>query len=146
MAKTKIFCDIADSKTIKEFNKKKIKLNITAVYTVAQVRKINKCLDNKSKSIISIFAGRMSDTGIDPWPIMKKAIQITNKKKKVEILWASTREPYNYIQARQLNCQIITMPPKIIEKVSKFGKTFNQLTLDTVKAFLVDSKKSRFKI
>jgi len=61
-------------------------------------------------------------------------------------LWASTREPYNYIQARQLNCQIITMPPKIIEKVSKFGKTFNQLTLDTVKAFLVDSKKSRFKI
>ena len=88
----------------------------------------------------------MSDTGIDPWPIMKKAIQITNKKKKVEILWASTREPYNYIQARQLNCQIITMPPKIIEKVSKFGKTFNQLTLDTVKAFLVDSKKSRFKI
>ena len=64
MAKTKIFCDIADSKTIKEFNKKKIKLNITAVYTVAQVRKINKCLDNKSKSIISIFAGRMSDTGI----------------------------------------------------------------------------------
>ena len=131
---------------IKKLNKKKIKLNITAVYTVAQVRKINKCLDNKSKSIISIFAGRMSDTGIDPWPIMKKAIQITNKKKKVEILWASTREPYNYIQARQLNCQIITMPPKIIEKVSKFGKTFNQLTLDTVKAFLVDSKKSRFKI
>ena len=112
----------------------------------SQVRKINKCLDNKSKSIISIFAGRMSDTGIDPWPIMKKAIQITNKKKKVEILWASTREPYNYIQARQLNCQIITMPPKIIEKVSKFGKTLNQLTLDTVKAFLVDSKKSRFKI
>ena len=113
---------------------------------LSQVKKINKCLDNKSKSIISIFAGRMSDTGIDPWPIMKKAIQITNKKKKVEILWASTREPYNYIQARQLNCQIITMPPKIIEKVSKFGKTFNQLTLDTVKAFLVDSKKSRFKI
>ena len=131
---------------IKKLNKKKIKLNITAVYTVAQVKKINKCLDNKSKSIISIFAGRMSDTGIDPWPIMKKAIQITNKKKKVEILWASTREPYNYIQPRQLNCQIITMPPKIIEKVSKFGKTFNQLTLDTVKAFLVDSKKSRFKI
>ena len=88
----------------------------------------------------------MSDTGIDPWPIIKKATQITKKKNKVEILWASTREPYNYIQAKKLNCQIITMPPKIIEKVSKFGKTQNQLTLDTVKAFLSDSKKSRFKI
>ena len=131
---------------IKELSDKGIKLNITAVYTYEQTKKIYKKLNKKTKSIISIFAGRMSDTGIDPWPIMKKAIQITNKKKKVEILWASTREPYNYIQARQLNCQIITMPPKIIEKVSKFGKTFNQLTLDTVKAFLVDSKKSRFKI
>ena len=131
---------------IKKLNKKKIKLNITAVYTVNQVKKINKCLDNKSKSIISIFAGRMSDTGIDPWPIIKKAIKITKKKNNVEILWASTRETYNYIQAKQLKCQIITMPPKIIEKVTKFGKTQNQLTLDTVKAFLSDSKKSRFKI
>ena len=131
---------------IKKLNKKKIKLNITAVYTVNQVKKINKCLDNKSKSIISIFAGRMSDTGIDPWPIIKKAIKITKKKNNVEILWASTREPYNYIQAKQLKCQIITMPPKIIEKVIKFGKSHNQLTFDTVKAFLSDSKKSRFKI
>ena len=132
---------------IKKLNKKK-KLNLISLPSIRLIRskKINKCLDNKSKSIISIFAGRMSDTGIDPWPIIKKAIKITKKKNNVEILWASTREPYNYIQAKQLKCQIITMPPKIIEKVIKFGKTHNQLTFDTVKAFLSDSKKSRFKI
>ena len=131
---------------IKKLNKKKIKLNITAVYTLAQVKKINNCLDNKTKSIISIFSGRMSDVGKDPLPILKKSVQITKNKKKVEILWASTREPYNYIQAKQIGCQIITMPPKIIEKVANFGKSFEQLTKDTVKAFLKDSKKSRFKI
>jgi len=133
-------------KLIEKLNKKKIKLNVTAVYTVNQVKKINRCLDNKTYSIISIFSGRMADAGRDPVPIIKKAVQITRNKNKVEILWASTREPYNYTQARQLGCQIITMPPKIIEKVSKFGKSFNQLTKETVKAFLADSKKSKFKI
>tara|TARA_B100001741_G_C16454891_1_gene552212 strand:+ start:45 stop:746 length:702 start_codon:yes stop_codon:yes gene_type:complete len=131
---------------IKKLNKKKIKLNITAVYTVTQVKKINSCLDNRTKSIISIFSGRMGDVGKDPVPIIKKAIQITKSKNKVEILWASTREPYNYTQAKQLGCQIITMPPNIISKVSNFGKSFNQLTKDTVRTFLVDSKKSRYKI
>ena len=89
---------------IKKLNKKKIKLNITAVYTVAQVRKINRCLDNKTKSIISIFSGRMADVGKDPVPIIKKAVQVTRSKNKVEILWASTREPYNFTQAQQLGC------------------------------------------
>ena len=77
----------------------------------------------------------MADVGKDPVPIIKKAVKITNKKNKVDILWASTREPYNYTQAKQLGCQIITMPPKIIEKVASFGKSFDQLTKDTVKAF-----------
>ena len=131
---------------IKKLNQKKIKLNITAVYTVAQVKKINKCLDNKTKSIISIFSGRMSDAGKDPLPIVKKAIQLTKNKNKIEILWASTREAYNYTQSRQIGCQIITMPPNMIMKISKFGKSYEQLTLDTVKAFLSDSKKSKFKI
>ena len=99
---------------IKKLNKKKIKLNITAVYTLSDVKKINKCLDNKTKSIISIFSGRMADVGKDPLPIVKKAIQVTKAKQKVEILWASTREPYNYTQAKQIGCQIITVPPKII--------------------------------
>ena len=131
---------------IKELSDKGIKLNITAVYTFEQVKKIYKKLNKKTKSIISIFAGRMADKGKDPLPIFKKSISLTKKNKKIEILWASTREAYNYIQAVQLNCQIITMPPKIISQISSFGKSSNKLTLDTVKGFLSDSKKSKFKI
>ncbi len=103
-------------------------------------------MDNKTKAIISIFAGRMADVGKDPVPIIKKSVQITKRKKNVEILWASTREPYNYTQARKLKCQIITAPPQVIEKIYNFGKSFNQLTKDTVTAFLADSRKSKFKI
>ena len=133
-------------KVIKALSKKKIKLNITAVYTVNQVRKIIKNIDKKSKTIISIFSGRMSDVGKDHIPIIKKSVNLTKKLKNVEILWASTREAYNYLQAKQSGCQIITMPPAIIEKISKFGKTFQELTLDTVKKFLKDSQDSNFKI
>ena len=75
-----------------------------------------------------------------------KNIMMAKKFKNVEILWASVREPYNYTQAKQLGCHIITIPPTIIEKIEKFGKSFNQLTTETVKAFLVDSRKSKFKI
>ena len=102
-------------------------------------------IDKKTKTIISIFAGRMSDAGKDP-PRNKKSIKLSKKFKNVEILWASTREAYNYIQAKQLGCHIITMPPSLIEKVENFGKSFNQLTRDTVLGFLNDSKKSNFKI
>ena len=131
---------------IKELSANHIKLNITAVYTFDQVKKIFKCLNRKTKSIISIFAGRMADKGIDPVPIFKKSILLTKKYKKVEILWASTREAYNYIQAQQLKCEIITMPPKIISKILRFNNKPHKLTLDTVKGFLEDSKKSGFKI
>ena len=131
---------------IKELSKKGIKLNITAVYTYKQTLKIFKCLDKKTKSIISIFAGRMADKGKDPLPIFNKSIALVKKHKKIEILWASTREAYNLIQARQLKCNIITMPPKIINQVSNFGKSAQKMTLDTVQGFLSDSVKSRFKI
>ena len=103
-------------------------------------------INKKTKVIISIFAGRAGDAGKDPVPEFKKSIAIAKKFKNVEILWASIREPYNYIQAKQLGCHIVTIPPSIIEKIENFGKTFDQLTRETVKAFLVDSKKSRFKI
>jgi len=131
---------------IKELNKKNIKLNITAVYTADQTSKILKKINRKSKIIISIFAGRMADKGKDPIPEFKKSIKLAKKYKNVEILWASVREPYNFLQAKQLGCQIITVPPSIIEKIEKFGKSFEKLTLDTVKTFLNDSKKSKFKI
>ena len=131
---------------IKKLNRDKIKLNITAVYTFEQTRKIYKCLNRNTKSIISIFAGRMADQGKDPIPIFKKSIRLTKNSKNIEILWASTREAYNYTQAKQLNCNIITIPPKIINKINSFGKNYQKLTLDTVKGFLSDSKKSKFRI
>ena len=133
-------------KVIKELNNQNIKLNITAVYTSKQTEKILKQINKKTKVIISIFAGRAGDTGKDPIPEFVKSVKIAKRFKNVEILWASVREPYNYIQAKQLGCHIITIPPSIIEKIQNFGKSFNQLTTETVKAFLLDSKKSKFKI
>ena len=133
-------------KVIKTLSQKGIKLNITAVYTVNQVKKILKSINKNSKTIISIFSGRMSDVGKDPVPIIKESVRLTKKMKKVEILWASTREAYNYLQAKKCGCAIITMPPAIIQKISKFGKTYKELTLDTVRKFLKDSRDSNFKI
>ena len=133
-------------KVIKILNKKGIKLNITAVYKSKQTEQILKHINKKTKVIISIFAGRAGDAGKDPIPEFKRSISLAKKFKNVEILWASVREPYNYLQARQLGCHIITVPPKIIEKIEKFGKSFDMLTIETVKAFLIDSKKSKFKI
>tara|TARA_B100000989_G_scaffold296202_1_gene278915 strand:+ start:78 stop:776 length:699 start_codon:yes stop_codon:yes gene_type:complete len=131
---------------IKELNNKKIKLNITAVYTSKQTERILKVINKKTKVIISIFAGRAADSGKDPVPEFIKSIKLSKKFKNVEILWASVREPYNYLQAKQLGCHIITIPPKIIERIERFGKSFDQLTKETVKNFLIDSKKSNFKI
>ena len=133
-------------KVIKNLNNQNIKLNITAVYSSNQTKKILKMINKKTKVIISIFAGRAGDVGKDPVPEIKKSIKMAKSFKNVEILWASVREPYNYIQANQLGCHIITIPPSIIEKIEKFGKSFDQLTKETVKGFLIDSKKSKFKI
>ena len=133
-------------KVIKNLNHNNIKLNITAVYTTQQTKKILKIINKRTKVIISIFAGRMSDSGKDPIPQFKESLKISRKYKNVQILWASTREPYNYLQAKRLGCHIITVPPVIIEKIEKFGKSFEKLTIDTVKAFLEDTKKSNFNL
>ena len=137
---------VSTGKVIKELNSKNIKLNITAVYSAKQTKKILNMINKKTKLIISIFAGRASDTGKDPVPEFKKSIALAKKFKNVEILWASVREPYNYIQAKQLGCHIITIPPTTIEKIEKFGKTFSHLTIETVKGFLKDSRMSNFEI
>ena len=133
-------------KVIKALSSNNIKLNITAVYTSKQTKEILKNINKNSKIIISIFAGRMADTGKDPLPQIKESLRLSRKYKNVEILWASTREPYNYLQAKKIGCQIITVPPLIIEKIEKFGKSFQKLTTDTVKGFLVDTKKSKFSL
>ena len=131
---------------IKKLSSRNIKLNITAVYSASQTIQILKKINKHSKVIISLFAGRAGDVGKDPLPEIKKSIKLSKKYKNVEILWASVREPYNFLQAKQLRCHIITVPPNIIEKIKKFGKSFSTLTLDTVKTFLEDSKKSKFQI
>ena len=133
-------------KLIQELNSMNIKLNITAVYNFSQTRKILKKINKKTKVIISIFGGRAADTGKDPLPEFKRSISASKKFKNVEILWASVREPYNYLQAKQLGCHLITIPPAIIEKIEMFGKSFDQLTKETVRGFLKDSKKSNFRI
>ena len=133
-------------KVINELSKNNIKMNITAVYTHGQTARILSKIKGKAKVIISIFAGRAGDVGKDPLPEIKKSLNIVKKYKNVKILWASVREPYNYLQATQLGCHIITIPPTIITKIEKFGKSFKNLTNDTVNAFLIDSKKSKFKI
>jgi transaldolase len=133
-------------KVINKLNAMNIKLNITAVYSSSQAQKIIKSINGKSKVIISIFAGRAGDVGKDPVPEIKKSIHLAKKYKNIEILWASVREPYNYTQAKQLGCQIITVPPKIIEKIENFGQSYKKLSLDTIKNFVKDSKASNFKI
>ena len=137
---------IFSGKVISALSKNGVKLNITAVYTINQVKKIIKKINKDSKIIISIFSGRMGDIGKDPIPIIKESVRLTKRLRNVKILWASTREPYNYLQAKNCGCSIITMPAAIIEKISKFGKTYQELTLDTVKKFLKDSRDSNFKI
>ena len=133
-------------KIIKDLNKKDIKLNITAVYTAKQTEKILRLINKKTNVIISIFAGRAADTGKDPIPEFEKSIIASKNFKNVKILWASVREPYNYLQAKQLGCHLITVPPAIIEKIEMFGKSFDQLTKETVSGFLKDSRRSNFKI
>ena len=133
-------------KVINELSNNNVKMNITAVYTYKQTKKILSRIKKKSDVIISIFAGRAGDVGKDPIPEIKKSISKSKKYNNVKILWASVREPYNYLQASQLGCHLITIPPNIITKIEKFGKSFKDLTKDTVKTFLVDSKKSGFKI
>ena len=133
-------------KVINELSQKGNKLNITAVYSSQQTKKIITNLSKKTKTIISIFAGRMADKGKDPIIIFKKSISLAKKFKNIQILWASTREAYNYNQAKELKCDIITMPPKIIDQINSFGKSDLSMSIDTVKGFLRDSRKSKFRL
>ena len=134
-------------KVIKELNNKNIKLNITAIYSFSVIKKITNLINKKTKIIFSVFVGRAADNGFDPIPEIKKIINYTKKFKNIEILWASVREPYNYLQAQQIGCHVITVPPSIISKIGNFRKTsLNKLSKNTVKGFLIDAKKSNFKL
>ena len=132
---------------IKNLNNKNIKLNITAIYSFSTIKKITNLINRKTKIILSIFVGRAADNGYNPIPELLKIINHTKKFKNIEILWASVREPYNYLQAKQIGCHIITVPPSIISKIENFKKTtLNRLSINTVEGFLLDAKKSNFKL
>jgi transaldolase len=131
---------------IKKLLEKKIKCNVTAIMTIQQVKEIYEISNSETDIIISIFAGRIADTGIDPIPTMTEAVNICKTKKNIEILWASTREAINIFQANQIGCQIITVPHDILKKISLIGKNLDDLSLETVQMFLDDATKAGYKI
>ncbi len=131
---------------IKNLSNNKIKCNVTAIMTIAQVEEVYKMINEETESIISVFAGRIADTGIDPVETMKKSISICKDKKNIEILWASTREIINIFQADKIGTHIITVPHEILKKLSGIGKELNQLSLETVKMFLSDATNAGYKI
>ena len=131
---------------IKKLLENKIKCNVTAILTIQQVKEIYEISNSETDMIISIFAGRIADTGIDPIPMMSEAVNICKTKKNIEILWASTRELINIFQANQINCQIITVPHDILKKISLIGKNLEDLSLETVQMFLTDATKAGYKI
>lgn len=124
---------------IKELSEQGVKLNVTAVFTMDQVKMIKECLSETTPAIISIFAGRISDTGVDATIIMKESVELLKDMNKVEILWASCRDLYSIVEADECGCQIITVPNSILSKKSLFGKDLAQYSLETVKDFFADA-------
>jgi transaldolase len=131
---------------IKVLSNKNIKLNITAIMTINHVKEVLKNLNPNTKSYISIFAGRIADTGRDPLPIMKKALKLMKKNKKSELIWASAREVYNILQASKIKCHIITITTDIIKKKALYNYNLTKYSLDTVKAFRKDALESNYRI
>ncbi len=131
---------------IKSLDKRGIKLNITAILTLNQVQDLFDNLNENSKSIISVFAGRIADTGVDPIPIMKKAKSILSPKRNLELLWASSRELLNIFQAQECGCDIITVTNDLLKKLKMVGTDLGDLSLETVKMFYNDAKSAGYKI
>jgi len=131
---------------IKKLSNENIKLNVTAIFTEAQVKKVINSLNPEVKSIISIFAGRIADTGENPEFLIKKTLKLLKKNKNCEVLWASTRELYNILSASRIGCHIITVPNNILDKLNLFGYNLKNYSLETVKEFYRDAKKAGFVI
>jgi transaldolase len=136
----------SSQKLIKNLNAKGIKCNITAIFTVEQAKEIIDIVDDKTNLILSIFAGRIADSGVDPISIVDECIKISKHKKNIEILWASTREVINIFQADKINCHIITVPSDILKKFKYLGKDQTQFSQETVIDFYEDAKSAGYKI
>ncbi len=138
--------NISNSKLIGDLNKEGIKINVTAVFTIEQSKLLLKEIGKKTELILSVFAGRIADTGVDPVHEIKKHIKLFKNYKNVKILWASVRENYNIIESSKSKCHIITVPSNILSKLNQFNKNLNKFSIETVKGFYNDAKKSKFKI
>lgn len=131
---------ISTAPIIKKLSEDGIKLNITAILTYPQVAIAYSALSPRTPAIISIFAGRIADTGIDPSSLIKSAIYTIVDKPNIQLLWASTREIFNIVQAKNYGCDIITVTPEILKKKSMLGKDLTELSLETVKQFYDDAR------
>jgi transaldolase len=131
---------------IKVLNEKKIKVNVTAIMTLQQVEDVYKVLNNSVNNYVSIFAGRIADTGINPEIIISESLKIFKDFKKTEILWASCREIYNIYQADKMGCHIITVPNDILKKTNVVDYNLEKYSLDTVKDFYKDSVEAGYKL
>ena len=131
---------------IGRLNKNGIKINVTAVFTIQQTKKILSEIGKKTSLIISVFSGRIADSGINPNQEITRHLKLAKKYPNVKILWASVREPFNLIEAEKSRCDIITIPTDILKKLKTFNKNLNTYSIETVKMFYEDAKKSKFKI
>ncbi len=132
---------------IKRLSSKQVRLNVTAVYTIEQVKAITDAVTEGVPTYVSVFAGRIADTGIDPLPLMKESVKVTHSKEGVQLLWASCREVYNVIQADEIGADIITCPADVVKKVNNnLGRDIGELSVDTVKGFAKDIQNSGLSI
>ena len=132
---------------IKKLSADNVRLNVTAVYTIEQVKEITEAVTEGVPTYVSVFAGRIADTGVDPLPLMKEAVKVTHSKDGVKLLWASCRELFNVIQADEIGADIITCPADVVKKVNtNLGRDINELSVDTVKGFAKDIQSSGLSI
>ena len=132
--------------SIEKLQDEKIKLNITAITTFEQVLKLNQFLRKDLSIYLSIFAGRIADTGVDPSIIMSKSIELYKDNKNLEFIWASPRELLNIFQADSLGCHIITVTENILNKINLIGKDLDEYSLETVKMFYNDAISAKLKV
>jgi len=131
---------------INRLSAKNIKVNVTAMMTVAQVQSILPALAKGPGSYVSVFAGRIADAGFDPLPVMREVVDILQDYPSIELIWASPRELYNVVQASEIGCDIITATNDILRKLPTLGKDLDQFSLETVKMFYDDAKEAEFSI
>jgi transaldolase len=131
---------------IKKLSGEGFSLNVTAVLTLEQVEEVAAVVNPNARTIVSVFAGRIADTGVDPVPMMRKSVELLKQLPQAELLWASPREVLNVVQAEECGCHIITATPDLIAKVPLFGKDLKQYSLETVKMFYEDARAAGFKL